>query len=85
MIPVTPEYKYLYHTTKMVLCILRYIIQILNAASEAEYNEALKDVEDMVIIAGCFPLTQKFCDREVLVQSLCRFYMIDRVSVATEQ
>jgi len=53
--------------------------QILKAEDDDQYRQVAHDLLDAIDIASCMPLAQS------LVNCLCRFLVLDRVSVAFEQ
>ena len=62
-----------------------FVQQILKAEDDDQYRHAAHDLLDAIDIAGCMPLAQHVKDKQSLVNCLCRFIVLDRVSVAFEQ
>lgn len=58
--------------------------QVETAADDTAMQAALEALQDTISLAGCVPLTRRG-DKRMLVQAICRFFLIDRVAIAIEQ
>lgn len=62
-----------------------WLLQLAVSCDLDDYQLAVEQLEDVIIMAGCLTMTRDYQHKTMLLESLCHFLVIGRVSVAIEQ